>query len=349
MNTFEFNYKTTLPKEANAPSITIRGYGDDEYDILFYILKPNGLHHVKTFKCKTNETLFSGLNQWYTNWYIEVRLNGELVASDKFNPNGKVVFIKLDGHALGDNISWIPYVDEFRKKHDCTVICSTFHNDLFKNIYKDILFVQPNTNIDNVYAQYYVGASYDDNPRYSPVFVNEIPLQFVSASILYLPLEEVRPPLEKQLTKINYSKKYVCLSEHASDPKKGWKFEGGWQMVVDYLNSLNYDVVVISKEETKLKNVIDLTGNISLLDRAQMLYNSEFFIGVSTGLSWLSWAVNTHTIMISDFTPINHEFKSNITRISANPELTTVNYNLTNVTKPETVIESVKKYLESKN
>lgn len=349
MNTFEFNYKTTLPKEANAPSVTINGYDDYEYEILFYIIKPDGLRHIKTFKCKTNETLFSGLNQWYTNWYIEVRLNGELVTSDTFNPNGKVVFIKLDGHALGDNIAWIPYVDEFRKRNKCTVICSTFYNDLFKNIYKDILFVQPNTNIDNVYAQYYIGASYDESSKYSPVFVNEIPLQFVSPSILYLPLEEVRPPLEKQLTKINYRKKYVCLSEHASDPKKGWKFDGGWQIIVDYLNSLNYDVVVISKEETNLNNVINLTGNISLMDRAQTLMNAEFFMGVSSGLSWLSWGVNTHTFLISDVTQMNHEFQSNVTRISANPDLINVNYNTPNVTKPETVIQSIKKYLESKN
>ncbi len=349
MDSFEFNYKTTLPKEANAPNVTIKGDSDNEYDVIFYVIKPDGLHHVKSFKCRTNQILYSGLNQWYSDWYIEIRLNGELVASDKFDPTGKVVFIKIDAHALGDNIAWVPYIDEFRKKHNCTVICSTFHNDLFKNIYKDILFVQPNTNIDNVYAQYYVGASYDGDPRYSPVFVDEIPLQFVAPSILYLPLVEVRPELEKQLNKVIYSKKYVCLSEHASDPKKGWKFNGGWQIVVDYLNSLNYDVVIISKEKTSLNNVIDLTGNHSLLDRAKVLYNSEFFIGVSSGLSWLSWSVNTHTFMISDFTPIKHEFKSNITRISANPELDIVNYNMTNITKPETVIESIKKYLEIKN
>ncbi len=349
MDTFEFNYKTTLPKEANAPSVTIRGYSDNEYDVIFYVIKPKGLHHIKSFKCKTNQILYPGLNQWYSDWYIEVRLNGELVASDTFNPNGKVVFIKIDGYALGDNIAWIPYIDEFRKKHNCTVICSTFHNDLFKNIYKDILFVQPNTNIDNVYAQYYVGASYDGDPRYSPVFVNEIPLQFVAPSILYLPLEEIRPPLEKQLTKINYNKKYICLSEHASAPKKGWLFENGWQIIVDFVKSLGYDVVVISKEPTNLNGVIDLTGDKTLLDRAHVLYNSEFFIGVSTGLSWLSWASGTHTMIISDVTPMHHEFKTNVTRISANPDLMSVNYNPVNITKPETVMESIKKYLESKN
>lgn len=349
MDTFEFNYKTTLPKEANAPSVIIRGDGNNEYDVLFHIVKLNELQTIGRFKCKTNQILYSGLNQWYSNWYIEVKLNGELVASDTFNPTGKVVFIKMDGHALGDNIAWVPYVDEFRKKHNCTVVCSTFHNSLFKDIYKDILFVAPNTNIENVYAQYYVGASYDGDPRYSPVFVNEIPLQFVSPSILYLPLDEIRPPIDKQLVKLNYEKKYICLSEHASDAKKGWSFENGWQIIVDFIKSLGYEVVVISKEPTELNGVVDLTGNHSLLDRAQTLHNCEFFIGVSTGLSWLAWASGAHTILVSDVTPMHHEFKSNITRISANPDLTSVNYNPVNITKPETVIESIKKYLESIN
>jgi autotransporter strand-loop-strand O-heptosyltransferase len=349
MDTFEFNYKTTLPKEANAPSVTIKGYGNNEYDVLFYIVKLNGLQHIKSFKCKTNQILYSGLNQWCSNWYIEVRLNGELVASDTFNPNGKVVFIKIDGYALGDNIAWIPYVEEFRKKHNCTVICSSFHNNLFKDIYKDILFVAPNTNIDNVYAQYYIGASYDDNPKYSPVFVNEMPLQYVASSILYLPNVEVRSPLEKQLEDVKYNQKYVCISEFASSDKKHWKCEGGWQQIVDYLNSINYDVLVISKEPTELKNVINLTGDHSILSRANVLRNAEFFIGLSSGLSWLSWAVNTHVFMISDVTHSDHEFKSNMTRINANPQLTSVDYNAPFITKPETVIDSIKKYLESIN
>ena len=72
-------------------------------------------------------------------------------------------------------------------------------------------------------------------------------------------------------------------------------------------------------------------------------------MGVSSGLSWLSWGVNTHTFLISDVTQMNHEFQSNVTRISANPDLANVDYNTSNVTKPEVVIESIKKYLETKS
>ena len=38
---------------------------------------------------------------------------------------------------------------------------------------------------------------------------------------------------------------------------KSWKYENGWQMVVDFLNDNGYKVIVISKERTSLNNVID--------------------------------------------------------------------------------------------
>lgn len=346
MDTFEFSYKTTLPKEGNAPSVTINGYSDNEYDVLFYVINPEGLQLAKVMKCRPNQTIYPSLAQWFVNWYIEIRLNGKLIEYNRFDPTNKIIFIKIDGHALGDNISWVPYVEEFRKQYNCKVICSTFQNDLFKDVYKDILFVKPNTNIENIYTQYYIGAGYDGNTIYSPVTVNKSSLQYVATSILNLPPIEIRPPLEKLVVKTNNHKRYVCISEFASDERKMWKYEDGWQQVVDFLNSIGYRVVVISKEETSLRNVIDMTGNQSLLDRAQTLHNADFFIGTSSGLSWLSWAVKTHVIMISDVTHVEHEFKTNITRISANPDLIEVDYDAENVTTSDEVITQIKNYLK---
>lgn len=349
MNYANFNYKTTLPKVANAPSVSFYGDIPSEYEVLFNIVKQNSIYTVKREKCKTNETVFANFNQWYNEWQIEIYENGNLVGKDIFDVTNEVVFIKMDGHALGDNIAWIAYVEEFRKLRKCKVICSTFFNDLFKNIYKEILFVAPNTNIDNIYSQYYIGATHELTPKYSPVSVDYVPLQNVASSVLYLPLVELRPPLENQFAKINYGKKYVCISEYASHVKKHWKYPGGWQIVVDFLVSIGYDVLVISKEPTALTNIIDLTGNKSIMDRGITLKNADFFMGVSSGLSWLAWGVNTYTFLISDVTHIDHEFKSNVTRISANSHLKNIDYTVLNVTHPDTIIESIKKYLEIKN
>jgi autotransporter strand-loop-strand O-heptosyltransferase len=36
--------------------------------------------------------------------------------------------------------------------------------------------------------------------------------------------------------------------------------------------------------------------------------NSKFFIGLSSGLSWLAWALEVPVVMISNFTEEGHEF-----------------------------------------
>jgi autotransporter strand-loop-strand O-heptosyltransferase len=50
----------------------------------------------------------------------------------------------------------------------------------------------------------------------------------------------------------------------------------------------------------------DETGDRPLQERARWLKHADFFIGLSSGLSWLAWAVGTPVVMISGFThPIN--------------------------------------------
>lgn len=346
---FKFNYKTTLPKDANAPSVFVYSNTSSEYHIIFNILLNNQKVKISEAICKSNQVALANYNQCYNDWIIDIYQNNQLIESNVFDVTNKVVFIKMDATALGDNIAWIPYVEEFRKTRNCTVICSTFFNDLFKDIYPDILFVKPNTNIENIYTQYYIGATYDNNIKYSPVNADSVPLQEIPSAILKLPNVELRPPLELLFNKTKQHKKYVCISEYASHENKHWKYNNGWQIIVDYLNSIDYDVYVISKEPTTLNNVINLTGNISLMDRVRTLRNADFFIGLSSGLSWLSWAVNTHVFMISDVTPPYHEFKSNITRICANNDMLKIDYDAPNITSPDIVIDNIKNYLKLKD
>ncbi len=340
-----FSYKTTLPKEADSPSVKIIDDENNELVVSFFVARDDKFVLVSKGICKNNQTIVSGSHQWFDRWLIQVHKNDELIAQDLFDPREKVVFIKIDAYALGDNIAWIPYIEEFRKKHNCTIICSTFFNDLFKDLYPEVLFVDPNTNIDNVYAQYYIGAQNEQNIKYSNTISDENPLQATAYNNLGLDCMEIRPRIDSLLKHRRYAKKYVCISEFASHDSKQWKAIGGWQEVVNFITNKGYDVVVISKEPTSLENVINLTGDAPITNRAQTLLDAEFFIGVSSGLSWLSWAVGTHVIMISDVTPINHEFQSNITRICANPEINKVDYNAPKVTETSFVIEKINSLL----
>jgi hypothetical protein len=338
---FDISFVSRLPLQGDSPKVTIIGDNsiNEEFEVFFIDFDAEEI--VTTKKCKINETV-TGNRQWYTNWIIQIfDSKEELIYSESIDLKNKKIFIKIDAWALGDNIAWIPYVEEFRKKHECIVICSTFFNYLFEKEYPDILFAIPNTQISNIYAQYYIGANTELKPQYCPVISSNVPLQMVASNPLGFGHIEVVPKIYSTDFVPNYGGKYVCISEHASAATKEWKESWGWQTIVDFLISCDLQVVVISKEPTNLRGVINKTGDISLLDRIQDIKHASFFIGVSSGLAWVSWALNTHVVMISDGTPKFHEFQSNITRICAN-ELKIIDYNAPNISSSKEVIEKLK-------
>lgn len=271
--------------------------------------------------------------QYYVRWRVEIWrpddrlaqiLGDAKIQTDYYDLDlrGRVVFIKMDAYALGDNLAWMPYVEEFQKKHGCHILCSTFWNDLFIETYPTIMFVKPNTRIDNHYAQYYIGTHDDTPPGYSPTTYITEPLQKVASDILGLEYQPLTARIP--LPDVTRNKKRVCLSQYASLDMKTW--HGDWQAVVDLFVDSGYEVVVISKEPNRLKRVTDHSGDRPIQERILDLAQSEYFIGVSSGLSWLAHSCHCHVFLISDFTPVNHEFSSNVTRIHGPNVRTKIKY-----------------------
>ncbi len=56
--------------------------------------------------------------------------------------------------------------------------------------------------------------------------------------------------------------------------------------------------------------VKDKTGARPLAERVRWIRHAAFFVGVSSGLSWLAWAAGTPAVVISGFTHPNNEFHS---------------------------------------
>lgn len=340
---FDISYVSRLPLIGDSPKVTIIGNPNirknESFKVHFIDFDRDEIVAIK--ECGLNETVI-GERQWFTNWLIQIYdADNVLIHSEKIDLNGKIVFIKIDAYALGDNIAWMPYIEEFKKKNNCHVICSTFHNHLFEKVYPHILFAVPNTQINNLYAQYYIGANTILNLKYCPVISNNVPLQFVASKSLGLEDVEIIPQITSTDFVPNYGGKYVCISEHASSIEKEWKEPGGWQIIVDFLNAIGYKVVVISKEPTSLQNVIDKTGTENIFDRIQDIKYADFFIGVSSGLAWIAWALRTHVVMISDGTPGFHEFQSNITRIGGKT-LDTIDYNTSTISSVKDVVSKLK-------
>ncbi len=247
------------------------------------------------------------LKQYYVDWKILVDDNFQ----HDLNLKNQRVYIALDSKSLGDTIAWFPYVEEFRKKHNCIVICSTFWNRFFKDNYQEIRFVEPGTTVQNLYAMYTVGYFYnsDNSVDYNknPYDPKTVSLQRVSSDILGIDYAEIRPKIRKfpNVVKENI----VSIAIHSTTQSRYWNNPTGWQEVTDYLKSIGYKVVIVSNEADGYMGnkypigAEHLKGSIS--DTVKMLQKSKLFIGISSGLSWLSWALETPLIVISgDTNPI---------------------------------------------
>ena len=296
----------------NEPFLEITGESDSEYNVKFF--DESGICHYDN-KIKSNHWIKLNRN-YFTKWNTKILEDDVLIYDKTLEYKGKRVFINFDSRSLGDTISWIPYVLEFKNVHQCDVIVSTHLNHLFRNVYPELEFVEPGNVVHNIHGQYNLGWFYDTNKE--PVLPNTIPLQQAATNILGLPYTEIKPRISYKIYDRPYEEKYITIATNSTAGCKFWTKEG-WQELINYLHSLGYKVINVSKEDNKFNNC-EKVKNTEMDYTMNVIHHSEFFIGLSSGLSWLSWAMGKHVVMISNFTESDHEFTSNCTRIT-NPNV----------------------------
>lgn len=326
------NFVTSKKKESNNRRLNIN-FNDGPF---VEILEDNDLLYNVEFYNKTNEkiefstTLKSNCwakanKKYFIEWIIRIKgIDNDFYKEHEFNVENKRTLISFESKSLGDTLAFIPYVEKFRVEKKTDVICSTFHNDILKHQYPQIEFINPGSKVDNIYSLFRLGLFYKNgiedreiNYESHKTDPRKEPLMKIASDILGLDYIELKPKLKK----IGKTKrKQVSIAVHSTAQCKYWNNPNGWQDVVDYLNSKNYDVILLSREEDGYmgnynpKNVIEhpvgpLEGLIKTIQE------SELFIGVSSGLSWLSWASGTPTIIISGFTDVDLEPINDVSRV----------------------------------
>ena len=311
--------KNIIAHFVDGPFLEIKEDADNLYNVQFINKKNNKIEFE--IKLKSNHWCRSA-KKYYVDWLVKIKgIDNDFYYEYDLDFKGKQAMICFESKSLGDTLAWIPYVEKFRKENNCEVVCSTFHNDLFKSEYPNIKFVLPGTSVDNVYALYRLGIFYDDkrNIDYTKHITDpkKEPLLKVASDILGLSYEELRPKLKKLGKK---KQKRVCIGIHSTAQCKYWNNPTGWQDVVDYLKNEGYEVRLLSKEENGYMGNTHPTGithqPVGSIDKLiKTLQESELFIGISSGLSWLSWATETPTVIISGFTDIDTEPLNGVTRI----------------------------------
>ena len=289
------------------PYVEVQGNISADYTVEFIDNKSGKIYYSTTIK---NNMWTKCSVEYFVEWKIKIYENGKLWYEYLYDAKDKRVYIAIDSKALGDSLAWFAYVDEFRKKHQCKVITSTFMNHMFIDQYPEISFVEPGTNVEQLYAMYKIGLFYNENSTVNlyknPTDPKSVTLQKMCSDILGLSYEEIKPKIKNRNIKIEPTLKQVCIATFGTAQSKFWNNPTGWQDVVDWLNDRGYTVKLLSKEGDDYMGNKHPTGVIQhpngplelVIDEMK---KSKAFIGIGSGLSWLSWALDVPTVLISGF------------------------------------------------
>jgi autotransporter strand-loop-strand O-heptosyltransferase len=244
---------------------------------------------------------------------------GESVFRHDFGAKGQNVLVQLPVGTLGDTLGWFPYAVKFQEKHGCRLSCAMAGPliPLFKDTYPQIRFLtHEQVDPEDYYATYSIGLFFDDEACiHQPCDFRLVGLHRTAGYILGVDPTEVPPRIALEDERRPLAEPYVCIAVQSSTHSKHWTNPHGWHEIVGFLKDSGYRVVCIDQKQvhgTELvwnhipHGVEDQTGDRPLLERARWIKHAAFFVGLSSGLSWLAWAVGTPVVLISGFThPIN--------------------------------------------
>jgi autotransporter strand-loop-strand O-heptosyltransferase len=256
---------------------------------------------------------------YYVDWLIVVtNLKTTQKTNRVFDLKGLKVKIVNESSSLGDNIAWFSSIEAFQKKNDCLVDYFLSRGELFDSVSDKIRLKQyADKDKENDYAVVYSLGIFPQGSK-CPVEWFKVSLQSLAGHILGIDLCLDKPKIKQTSTNKWMQKKYICIAAMSTLQNRFWNYPNGWERVVKYLKTLGYDVVCLDKDRSfgvaGSMNTVPETdlfaGDLSLDEIIALLKSCEAFIGLSSGLSWLSWALNKPTILISGAVDPFYEFEN---------------------------------------
>lgn len=286
--------------------------------------------HVRLRDTSTGNILFdtefkggrvNSTKRYFIPFRVEVLQNGEVVLDHQLSLRDREVLVQFPVGTLGDPMGWFPYAVKFQEQHGCKLTCAMGDKliDLFRDAYPGITFL-PHEQVkpDIYYATYSIGLFFDDKDFvFQPTDFRHVGLHRTAGYILGVDPTEVAPRIALSDGTRPIAEPYVCIATQSTTQSKYWNNPYGWREIVGFLKEAGYRVICIDQKATHGHELVwnhipygaeDDTGEKSLAERARLLKHSEFFVGLSSGLSWLAWAMGTPVVMISGFTHPTNEF-----------------------------------------
>ncbi len=259
--------------------------------------------------------------RYYVRFGIEVWREGVSIFRHEYDAAGRKVLARMEVGGLGDQIAWIGQAVAFARKHGCQLSCVVRPHvvALFRDAYPDVRFLTAEqTDPDEYYATYKLFIFYnDDRNDWQPCDYRQVGLCHTAAYMLGLPPREERPLITVDPGGPPIAEPYVCIATQATSQNKYWNNPRGWTEIVTFLKAYGYRVICIDQKPIESRGIVsnqipygseDETGLRPLTERARWLKHAAFFVGLSSGLSWLAWAAGCPVVMISGFTHPLNEF-----------------------------------------
>lgn len=222
---------------------------------------------------------------------------------------------------LGDLIAMLPWVEKYSQVHSCKIFFK-YKTDsiskIFVESYPNIVFIPKESSIE---CDNKITLSYN---RY------DIPLQQVFSSQLgFESYEYIKPKVDNIECERPIKNKYITFSIQSTSQMKYWNhingekdyiFSSNWNTLCKMLRKFGYTPVCIDVHENFGKepirnhvpsNCVKRLG-LDIVDMMKLISHSEFFIGLSSGLTWLAHSMNKPVCMISNFTEDWNEMPINL-------------------------------------
>jgi autotransporter strand-loop-strand O-heptosyltransferase len=261
--------------------------------------------------------------RYYARYRVELWQPGESVFIHDYSATDREVLIQMPVGTLGDSIGWLPYAVKFAQRHRCKLTCAMGENliSIFRDAYPYIAFLtHEEVKTERYYATYSIGLFFDDKAAHSqPRDFRQVGLHRTAGYILGVDPTEMKPRLAIGNDTRPIAEPYVCISVQSTTQSKYWNNPEGWRGVVAFLKEAGYRVVCIDQKAVHGRGEVwnhmpagaeDETGDKPLAERIRYLRHAAFFVGLSSGLSWLAWAADIPVVMISGFTHPTNEFNT---------------------------------------
>jgi len=259
--------------------------------------------------------------RYFVRFRLEVWQQEQSVLSHDYSAADREVLVQFPVGTIGDIVGWFPYAVKFKEKHRCRLTCGMGEKliPLFRDAYPDITFLShEQIKPESYYATYCLGLFFDDKDfLFQPCDFRYVGLHRTAGYILGVDPREIPPRLAIPDDIRPIAEPYVCIGVQSTTQAKFWNNPSGWFEIVRFLKTAGYRVICIDQKPIHGVGLVwnqipngaeDETGDRPLAERARWLKHADFFIGLSSGLSWLAWAAGTPVVMISGFTHPLNEF-----------------------------------------